>query len=190
MSNRILRNQLVVYAIALAVGILVGWWAYQAQRELDIGHEVEFGITTGVIASGLVVVVLWPLFRLFSRYVFISYARADEAFARTLRRKMRRAGIKVWMDHKLRLGDEFPSVLERKIDRCAGLVLLMSPASAGSEWVEREARHAADQGKPVLPILLEGQPFDWIVGKYQYLDADGSRRFWRAYFKAIARYTG
>lgn len=196
-SNRGLRNQLIALVVAIPVGIWFGVGVYQGIPDYPAGTGNQddvslfwFGILPGVFAFATVFMLFFVMFRFFSRYVFISYARADEDYARKIRRKLRRAGIKVWMDNKLRLGDEFPSVLERKIDGCAGVVLIMSPASASSEWVEREARRAEERDKPILPILLAGQPPEWIAAKYQYFEAGDVRRSRKALISAVSRYTG
>jgi hypothetical protein len=50
----------------------------------------------------------------------------------------------------------------------------MSPAAEASEWVDRELARAELKGLPVLPLLLDGDPF-FRLGPTQYEDVRGGR---------------
>jgi hypothetical protein len=50
----------------------------------------------------------------------------------------------------------------------------MSPVADESVWVEREIRRAEILGKPILPILLAGEPF-FRLADMQYEDVTGGQ---------------
>jgi hypothetical protein len=64
----------------------------------------------------------------------------------------------VWLDDALQPGQPaWVRAIEASIESCAALVLVMSPASAGSDWVDRELDLAEELRKPILPLLLSGR---------------------------------
>ena len=91
------------------------------------------------------------------RYIFISYARANGAYVQRMASYLARFGVTVWMDDEIPTGERWEQVLEERVSKCAALLLVMSPAAAESFWVSRELDLARSLGKPVLPVLVEGQ---------------------------------
>ncbi len=101
---------------------------------------------------------------------FISYSRTDKLFAKRLRRRIsryrppRRTGLssrklKVFLEvEQLNVGGRLPERLAKNIRASRHLILLCSPSSAASSWVEQEVRtflsHRGDES--VLPILCRG----------------------------------
>jgi hypothetical protein len=55
-------------------------------------------------------------------------------------------------------------VLRKKIDTCAALVVVMSPAAGASRWVADEVNRAQAQHRPVLALLLSGEPLFGLGG--------------------------
>lgn len=93
-------------------------------------------------------------------YVFISYSRSERAYARRLAAYLRdEHRIVAWMDDEITTGARWDTVLQKKIDGCSAVIVLMTPAAASSHWVGEEVAHARNRGKPVLPLLLDGTPF-------------------------------
>jgi len=120
--------------------------------------------------------------KLASDFVFISYSHDDGAYTRRLAEALEQNGFSVWIDERLDYGTEWPSVIQQQIDTCAALLVVMSPRSQASRWVQAELAYAIDQNKPVLPLCLEGEP--WLsVAALHYADVrDGSlpgERFYR-----------
>jgi hypothetical protein len=50
----------------------------------------------------------------------------------------------------------------------------MTPASEESSWVDREIQEAEDEGKDILPLLLDGRRF-FRLNHLQYEDVQGGR---------------
>lgn len=102
-------------------------------------------------------------------HVFISYSKQDADFAAHLCRLFDREGIPYWIDRRLEAGDAWWPAIERSITACAAFVIIMSPHSQGSTWVEREILLAENLKKPIFPILLAGTPFTRLTN-VQYED--------------------
>ncbi len=93
--------------------------------------------------------------------LFISYARADE-IVRTLSAELAATGAAVWFDrHQISVGDEWRERIKDGILGSDEVLLMLSSSSAVSREVEVEIELAAQFGKPVRPIVLEGRPTDY-----------------------------
>jgi hypothetical protein len=106
------------------------------------------------------------------RHVFISYSRTDQAYVDHLVEHLGDAGIPTWIDKTIDYGDRWHEVIEEKVDSCAAMVVVMTPAAKASTWVEREIQEAEDEGKTILPLLLDGKRF-FRFGHIQYEDVRG-----------------
>jgi len=103
-------------------------------------------------------------------HIFVSYSRKDIDFARYLRATYEHAGFTVWMDEKrLSAGMNWSDELQKAIDTCGAFVVIMSPDSHDSKFVQSEILHAIDRKKPMFPVLYIGEPF-FLLKAYQYED--------------------
>lgn len=87
--------------------------------------------------------------------VFISYSRKDGTYVDALAAHLKGNGVPVWYDFEVDTGDVFATKIQRAIDDCVAFVLVATPSSVSSTWVQREFRRAVRLGKPVLPLLRE-----------------------------------
>jgi hypothetical protein len=85
--------------------------------------------------------------------VFLSYARAEEAFAKTLAELLEDNGLTVWWDRKLRPGDRIHEVVDRELENANAVVVLWSAISVKSDWVHGEAQTGYDL-KKLVPIKI------------------------------------
>ena len=91
-------------------------------------------------------------------HVFISYSREeDQPYARKLADELRKQDIEVWLDDNVGHGARWWRTIVKQVRTCAAFIVLMTPESEESEWVEREILLAEDEGKPILPLLLRGK---------------------------------
>lgn len=102
------------------------------------------------------------------RTVFISYSHSDIDVARSVHRELTallrsplwRARLQVLRDETtMAPGSDLPGRIQGMIDRADWYVLLLSPASARSEWVRQELEHwmsRPDRGQRVLVLALAG----------------------------------
>ncbi|GIE99925.1 FxSxx-COOH system tetratricopeptide repeat protein [Paractinoplanes rishiriensis] len=106
-----------------------------------------------------------------SGHVFISYSRRDREYVTGLADHLTRAGVRVWLDtDELAVGDRWEHVVRDRVDDCAAMIVVMSPAAEASPHVGNELQRARDQGKPILPVLLAGTAF-FALGTSNYFDA-------------------
>jgi hypothetical protein len=102
-------------------------------------------------------------------YVFLSYSHDDITYAATLADHLREKGLTVWVDEQIRSGERWDKIIKHKIDDCGAFIVIMSPAAEDSRWVPAELDRAIDKGKPILPLLLEGEVI-FGLGRIQYVD--------------------
>lgn len=121
-------------------------------------------------------------------HVFISYSRHDRAYAKRLSEKLREQGFTVWMDvESMRYSDKWWDSIVKAISACAAFVVIVSPASIASIWVQREILLAEDIGKKIFPVLLKGT--DWgLVKPYHGCEVKNARMPPPEYFIDLARY--
>jgi formylglycine-generating enzyme required for sulfatase activity len=96
-------------------------------------------------------------------HVYISYAHKDQTYARKLRDSLRQRGLEVWMDEHLKSGDRWLRTIEQAVRDSAAFVVVMTPESRDSKWVEREILLAESEGKPIFPLLLRGRVFFLLI---------------------------
>jgi hypothetical protein len=82
------------------------------------------------------------------------------------------AGVQVWIDTEMRPGDPWEQVVAQKVDTCAVMLVVMSPAAEASPHVANEIDRARRKGKPFMPLLLDGEPF-FALGRLHHGDARG-----------------
>jgi hypothetical protein len=86
--------------------------------------------------------------------VFLSYAREDEAVARTVAEALEKAGFAVWWDRQVPPGKTWDDVIGRALDAAGCVLVLWSGTSVQSRWVREEAERAASRNR-LIPVLIE-----------------------------------
>ena len=90
--------------------------------------------------------------------VYISYKWADgRDYAKQLSIALKQRGFACWMDTDLVPGDRIESRINRNIRRSKTLVVIVTPESPTSSWVQREIRVFLQNGRPVIPIAVGTQ---------------------------------
>jgi serine/threonine protein kinase len=108
------------------------------------------------------------------KHLFISYSRRDKQFAEQLTEHLSSSGFTVWIDSKIEYGDTWFKEIDEAIKTCTAFLLVMSPDSYESEWVQKEILLAKRYKKPIFPLLLEGEEFG-IVIDLQFADVKGEQ---------------
>jgi hypothetical protein len=107
-------------------------------------------------------------------HIFISYSHKDTTYAHGLADHLRKMGFDIWMDERLDYGSQWPLEIQTQLDACAAFILIMTPRSFASEWVQSELQRAKRKLKPIFPLLLEGDE-PWLsVESTQYYDVRGA----------------
>jgi TIR domain len=108
-------------------------------------------------------------------YVFISYSRADSGLVAQFCTFLSQQELPPWRDNQLDFGESWEEVIVSRIRECAVFVVFMSPSSATSEFVDRELALALAGSKPVVPVLVSGEPFEQLKSKHYYNILDPNR---------------
>ena len=120
-------------------------------------------------------------------YIFISYSHKDTAYAHRLARALQKRGLEVWIDERLDYGSQWPHEIQKQLDNCDAFIVLMSPRSFASEWVQSELQRAKRKLKPVFPLLLEGEE-PWLsVESTQFYDVRRGNLPDEKFFSTITR---
>jgi len=105
------------------------------------------------------------------RRTFISYSRINKDFALQLAKEMKSDGFLVWLDQlDIPTGARWDNELEKALEECGIFLLILTPASIASENVKDEIGYAIDNGKRILPILLENCNVPLRLRRFQYID--------------------
>ena len=103
--------------------------------------------------------------------IFISHSNEDSEATDFIVAALRRAGYGVWVDFEnIRGGAEWLCEIEAGIERCDAVVLVLSAASRGSTWVERECLYAYQLRKPVITALIADVLIPLHLINIQYCD--------------------
>ena len=120
-------------------------------------------------------------------HIFISYNRSDTEYAHRLADVLQERGFNVWIDARLDYGTQWPHELQRQLDACGAFIVIMSPRSFESEWVQSELQRARRKLKPIFPLLLEGDE-PWLsVESTQFYDVRGARLPDARFYSALER---
>ena len=89
---------------------------------------------------------------------FFSYSHADRERASEIVTWLERSGVQVWFDRdRLDSGRPVATTLERQLRDCRSLIMLLTPASSESQWVEQEwnqGRHESARNPAFKTIVL------------------------------------
>ena len=89
-------------------------------------------------------------------HIFISYSHKDTEYVHGLQEELLKQGFSVWIDDRMDFDASWPKIIQDHLNNCDVLILIVSENSFESEWVQKEVARAKRIGKPVFPILLNG----------------------------------
>lgn len=112
-----------------------------------------------------------------NKRIFISYNHQDRGFAERLATDLRNTGLAVWWaEGEIKVGDSITQKVSDGISRSAYLVVILSPFSITSPWVQRELSSALmrqlsiERGIVILPVLLTDCEIPVLLGDLKYAD--------------------
>ncbi len=89
--------------------------------------------------------------------IFISYRRADEAWARLLYNRLRAEGIEAWYDALVGPGQDWRIATAKALEASEIFVLLFSENAAQSSDIAKELAAATLEEKLIIPINVSCQ---------------------------------
>lgn len=107
-------------------------------------------------------------------HIFISYSKKNKIYTDELVNFLEKAGFNVWYDGRIDYGTSWQREIFEAIQNCAAFIVVMSPESYESDWVEREYLYADKLKKPQFPLLLAGEEFPFYVSN-QFTDVRGGK---------------
>lgn len=110
-----------------------------------------------------------------SNDIFISYSRRDLEFVTRLANDLDEKVAGVWFDKSdIQAGQKWRDEILNGIAGCKAAVLVLSPDSAASKYVQMEVNAALEHGKTIIPILYRPVELKgWLgelVSETQYID--------------------
>ena len=108
--------------------------------------------------------------------VFLSHNSKDKPRVRRVAEALKKAGLRVWLDEwVIAPGDDIYLAIERGLESSRTLVLFLSPAALGSDWVGLERstalfRDPTNKARRFVPVLLEDCKLPDTLKRYAYLD--------------------
>lgn len=110
------------------------------------------------------------------RNVFISYARPDADKVRDLVDALHDNNITGWLDSAdIAGGDTISSAVRNALKHSSVVLVLLSPASLRSEWVQFEIGAAEALNKHIIPVIVAGNQLEMqlpeILRSRKWIDA-------------------
>ncbi|MEA2490137.1 MAG: hypothetical protein QOH21_1929 [Acidobacteriota bacterium] len=128
---------------------------------------------------------------------FLSYSSADRDWVVALKRHLEGRGLRVWMDiEQIPPGEMFVTGLERGLDASRTMVLIVSPESVASGWVQEEYARAMSLTKAkaaplrIIPVILRDAVQPGFLESRQRVDFRDADAFEAALSELIFGITG
>jgi len=120
-------------------------------------------------------------------HIFISYSHQDSDYAHKLAAALEQHGFEGWIDDRIDYGSQWPHEIQENLDCCGVFIVIMTPRSYNSDWVQNELARAKRKGKPVFALLLEGDEPWLAVEATQYMDVRGGKLPDTGFYASISR---
>jgi hypothetical protein len=108
--------------------------------------------------------------------IFFSYSRDDSEFVLQLAKNLRQAGANIWLDQlDISPGSRWDKSIEDALTTSKTLLVVLSKTSVASDNVLDEVSFALEEGKRVVPVLLENCEIPFRLRRLQYADFTENR---------------
>lgn len=106
--------------------------------------------------------------------IFISYSKKDSEITTRLANDLREKKFKVWFDTAIGGGEQWRDAIETTLKAAEEVIVVLSPNSIDSDWVQYEGTVAYTLGKRIIPILVadleESQQLPPWLSQIQYIN--------------------
>ncbi|MDE7312108.1 MAG: TIR domain-containing protein [Eubacterium sp.] len=96
-------------------------------------------------------------------YIFISYSHKDEMLVHPSIKYLEKSGYRLWYDHVINPGAEWPEVIAEHLDKSAVFLAFISLNSLESHNCRREFNFAMMENKPAVTVILEPVMFTPVM---------------------------
>jgi len=95
-----------------------------------------------------------PSDKIDKKLVFISYSRKDDDFVLPLCKKLKEAGVEIWLDQwDIAPVDNWNKSIDDALSKCKRMLIILSPDAVDSDEVQGELYTFFKEKKPVIPIV-------------------------------------
>lgn len=115
------------------------------------------------------------------RQVFVSCSWQDSSIAREIKDALNEAGFRVWLlEDEALPGTDLLEEVGRALEQSDALVVVLSPHSVGSPWVQNEINIALTTPRfagRLVPVVVRGTPLGqipWILSTMRMVQWDPS----------------
>jgi hypothetical protein len=103
--------------------------------------------------------------------LFISYSRKDMESVRKLAGDLEKAGYDVWWDlTDLHGGEDWVRRIPAAIEESQFVIVVLSPNSIASEWVEKEYTQALSLHKKIIPLMFVQSTIPFALNTINYIN--------------------
>jgi hypothetical protein len=108
--------------------------------------------------------------------VFISYSRKDLNFVQGFAQTLMSNSVDVWWDlSSMQGGDDWTDAIPQAIESCDMVIVVLSPNSIQSDWVQKEYTYALNHKKRIIPILYQACEIPFALVNINYIDIQGTK---------------
>jgi hypothetical protein len=87
--------------------------------------------------------------------LYLTYSQEDTEVARRIAHDFGKRGIDAWLDvERLAPGQEWRTQAQEVLDRCDGIVVLVSPALRQNRYAAQEISYTLSRGKRIVPLRV------------------------------------
>ena len=114
--------------------------------------------------------------------VFMSHSHSDAVLAARVSNALENNGLEVWdPDRELLPGDNWAGEVARALEESDAMVVLLTPAAAGSRWVKREIEYALGAknfSNRLIPVVVGDRDqfptheIPWIVRRMPWFSLE------------------
>ncbi|MDX1995301.1 MAG: TIR domain-containing protein [bacterium] len=125
--------------------------------------------------------------------VFISYSHEDRLTANLFSQRVEEMGFRTWIDFtELKGGDEWKKSIDRALTQSVAMLVLLTPESVRSSWVQYEVERAQEYNCTVIPLMMRYTALPAFLDHLHYIDfrdrmEQAFKELNRALFQAVVR---
>jgi hypothetical protein len=103
--------------------------------------------------------------------IFISYSRADKAFALRLAKELKEAGFAVWLDIlNIPSGTNWDLEVQRGLESSDTMLVLLSPTASASDNVKDEWHYFIERKRRIIPLMIQPNEVPFRLSRRQRID--------------------
>lgn len=178
-------SRLSVIASSLATILSFGY-LFLTMHKIDMPYfEYSISILGGLV--GLAVPFLYIKMLRRSRRIFVSFSNSDAAFASRLSKNLTDSHYTLVSTSSIAVGDRIAVNLNNMIVHSDAVLFVVSDKSLKSDWMKQELKFARDNGKPIIPVVLNTNRVPKAFADIKYADFTNEKEGLHALNEALQK---